>query len=545
FLVHDDRLHLGRCHRVDHELGRVLVPQDDVDALAVEVVRHRLHARTAHADAGADRIGAAVVRQHRDLGAVAGIARATLDLDQALADFGHFQLEQLDHELRCRARHEQLRPAHFGFHFVKVATHAVANTRGLARDGLVARNERLGVAAQVEIDVAALDPLHDAGHQLADAIGKGVHHLLALGLAYALHDHLLGGLRGDATEFGVLDLLLDVLADLGVRALVQRVHQAQLVGRRFHLAVVGNDFPAPEGFVLAGVVIDRHADIRLFVRIALLRRRRQRGFHRLEDHLFRHALFIGDRVDDQQKLFAHCSNSVSILSGYRWLNWCVHSGTQTWNAAMDGRTELLFAAGLGLRRVTQRHPVRHHAGTLHQGVSELECPALAFQRDLSVPYRDQFSAQATASFQWRFQQHFHFLSGGLFELSRREQRPIDARRGHFQHVMTGNRIFHVEQCGELSTGLLAVLDAHFATLRIDTRVRRILVQQLQVNAQGTLPLRRGELHAEAFQAQIGQYLAETLCQCLCIHQLTRTGSRKQKMGSNGPFPYLADVPPRA
>jgi hypothetical protein len=39
-------------------------------------VRHRLHARSAHADAGADRIGAVIVREHGDLGAVARIARA-------------------------------------------------------------------------------------------------------------------------------------------------------------------------------------------------------------------------------------------------------------------------------------------------------------------------------------------------------------------------------------------------------------------------------------------------------------------------------------
>src|SRR5690242_6416636 len=197
-----------------------------------------LHARTAHADARADRVGAAVVGHHGDLGAVARIAGAALDLDQALADFRHFQLEQLDHELRCGARHEQLRPAHFGLHFEQVAAHAVAHAHRLARNGLVARDEGLGVAAQVEVDVAALDALDDAGDQLAHAILVGVHHLLALGFAHALHDHLLGGLRRDAAELGVLDLRLDVLTHLGVGALVQRVHQAQLVERRLHLAVV-------------------------------------------------------------------------------------------------------------------------------------------------------------------------------------------------------------------------------------------------------------------------------------------------------------------
>ena len=112
-------------------------PQHDVDALAVELVRHRLHARTAHADAGADRIGAVVVREHGDLGAVARIARAGLDLDQALADFRHFELEQLDHEFRRGAADEQLRAARLGAHVVQVAAHAVAGAQHVARDALV------------------------------------------------------------------------------------------------------------------------------------------------------------------------------------------------------------------------------------------------------------------------------------------------------------------------------------------------------------------------------------------------------------------------
>src|SRR6185437_483504 len=39
-------------------------------------------------------------------------------------------------------------------------------------------------------------------------------------------------------------------------------------------------------------------------------RRGQRGLHRLEDHLARHALLVGNCVDHQQKLFAHCNNSM-------------------------------------------------------------------------------------------------------------------------------------------------------------------------------------------------------------------------------------------
>src|SRR4029079_11601077 len=167
--VDDDRLNFGRRHRVDDELRRVVVPQHDVDALAVQFVRHRLHARTAHADARADRIGAAVVRDDGDLCAIARIARGPLDLDQALADFRHFEAEQLDHEFRRGARDEQLRTALLGADLVQGATDAVAGTARSARDRAVTRHVRFGVAAEVEIQAAALDALDYAGDQFADA----------------------------------------------------------------------------------------------------------------------------------------------------------------------------------------------------------------------------------------------------------------------------------------------------------------------------------------------------------------------------------------
>src|SRR6185437_1092399 len=117
---------------------------------------HGLHARTTHADAGADRIGAGIVGEHGDLGAVARIAGAGLDFHQALADFRYFQLEQLDHEFRRCAADEQLRATRLRTHFGQVAADAVAGTQDITRNALVLRNEAFGVAAQVDIDIAAL-----------------------------------------------------------------------------------------------------------------------------------------------------------------------------------------------------------------------------------------------------------------------------------------------------------------------------------------------------------------------------------------------------
>ncbi|MEJ2306868.1 MAG: glycoside hydrolase family 9 protein, partial [candidate division WOR-3 bacterium] len=38
--IHNDGLNLGRCHGIDHELGRVIVPQYDVDTLTVHLIGH-------------------------------------------------------------------------------------------------------------------------------------------------------------------------------------------------------------------------------------------------------------------------------------------------------------------------------------------------------------------------------------------------------------------------------------------------------------------------------------------------------------------------
>ncbi len=172
----------------------------DVHALAGEFVGHGLHARTAHADAGADRVDARVMAHDRHLGAGTRIAGRALDLDEALAHFRHFQLEQLDEELRRGTGHEQLRAAGLGAHFLQVTADAVAGAHRLARDHVLAGDEGLGVVAKVDVDVAALHALDETGDQLTDAALVGFHYLRTLGLAHFLHDDLLGGLGADAAE---------------------------------------------------------------------------------------------------------------------------------------------------------------------------------------------------------------------------------------------------------------------------------------------------------------------------------------------------------
>ena len=139
----------GRRQRVDDEGRDVGRPRNDVDLLALQFVDHGLHARAAHADAGADRIDRGIARDHADLGARAGIAGHRLDLDDAVIDFRHFLREQLCHELRMGAGQEDLRSAGFAAHVEDIGADAVAVAEHLARQHLVAADDGFAAA---EID---------------------------------------------------------------------------------------------------------------------------------------------------------------------------------------------------------------------------------------------------------------------------------------------------------------------------------------------------------------------------------------------------------
>src|SRR6266851_4920483 len=161
-LVHQHLADLGRGQRIDDEVRGIVRPRDDVDLLALQLLHDGLYAAAAHADAGTDRIDRAVVAQHRDLGAAARAARL----------FAHVE---------------------------DVGAHPVVHAQRLARDGLVAADHAFG-ALQVDGDVAVVDPLDHARHDLADAILEFLVLPLALAFAHALGDDLLGGLGGNAAE---------------------------------------------------------------------------------------------------------------------------------------------------------------------------------------------------------------------------------------------------------------------------------------------------------------------------------------------------------
>src|SRR5690606_24950144 len=301
-LVDDDRRDVGRRQRTDDELRRIVGPEDDVDALAAEFPGDGLHARTAHTDAGADRVDTAVVRVHGDLRAYAGVARRRLDLEQPLLDLGHFVGEQVLDEFGRGAREEQLRAAALAIDLLDVGAHPVADAQVLLLDHLVARQARFELA-RFDDRALAVDPLDGPGQDRFAAREKVVDDLLALGVADLLEDHLLGGLCADPAQFDRLELFLDVVADLHVGHLLLRLGQDDLQVVVLEFAV-GNDLPAPVRLVVARHPVDRDAHVALFLE-ALLGCRGERAFECAEHDLASDVLFTGQRVDQQQNFATH------------------------------------------------------------------------------------------------------------------------------------------------------------------------------------------------------------------------------------------------
>ena len=227
FFIEHDLGDFGGGQRVHHEGGDVLGPLDDVDLFALQLVDDSLNTAAAHADTGTDRIDGTILGAHGDLGAAARVAGNGDNLDHAVVDFRHFLAEQAGHELRVRARQEDLGTALLAAHVIDIGADTVARTEGFARQRFIAADDAFATA-EVDDDVAIFDALHRTMNDLADAVLVFGIHPVALGIAHLLHDHLLGILRGDAPELDGRQGLGDLVADVGGRIAALRIDEADL-----------------------------------------------------------------------------------------------------------------------------------------------------------------------------------------------------------------------------------------------------------------------------------------------------------------------------
>src|SRR5918993_537804 len=296
-LVDDNAGHGRRLERIDREGREIIAPGDDVDLLALKLLDDRLHAAALHADAGADRIDRAVVADDTDLGAAARVAGGRLDLVGRLVNVKHFLSEQLLHEFGVGARQENLRTAGLAADSEDQRADAVADTDHLARDLLVAADDALG-AAEVDDDVAELDPLDDAGDDFVGAVLEFFILALALGVADLLEDDLLGGLSGDAAELDRGQRVDDEVADAGT---LLQLLSALFVDLLEMILRLLDDFENSPQAQVARLAVELGADVVLGA-VAGAGGTLDRVLHRLNDDAAVDQLLACDGVRDREQL---------------------------------------------------------------------------------------------------------------------------------------------------------------------------------------------------------------------------------------------------
>jgi hypothetical protein len=126
-----------------------------------------------------------------------------------------------------------------------------------ARDLLVAADDALGTA-EIDHDMAELDPLDDAGDDLADAVLELLVLALALGVADLLEDHLLCRLGGDAAELDRRQRIDDIVAEHGAGLKLLRILEADLLEVVLDLLDHLDDAPQAK---VAGIGVELGANI--------------------------------------------------------------------------------------------------------------------------------------------------------------------------------------------------------------------------------------------------------------------------------------------
>ncbi len=146
--------------------------------------------------------------------------------------------------------------------------------------------------AQIDQGVPAVGLLHDAGHDLADAIRVLLEHDALLGLADALIDHLLGRLGRDPPEVLRSDLLALGHGRVDLRLFV--LHLRLLAGREDQL----------EDVDLARFPVDLHLGERHRVGRLVVRRVKS-VLQSLDEQVKGNALFFLDLTESFYRLLVH------------------------------------------------------------------------------------------------------------------------------------------------------------------------------------------------------------------------------------------------
>src|SRR5690606_18023537 len=101
--------------------------------------------------------------------------------------------------------------------------------------------------------------------------------------------------------------------------------------------------------------------------------------------------------------------------------------------------------------------LRHHVGAVNLREWDRQCLTVHGQMQVVTHDGGNVCRKSAAVRHWREQADLHFFANVELPLFQREQRPIHARRGHFQRVLAGDRVFHVQHTADLMADLSAIV----------------------------------------------------------------------------------------
>ena len=263
--VNNDRRHISRSHCVDHELRRVVIPQNDINTFAAQLSRNCLDTRTAHTDASTDRVDTLVVGFHRNFRTGTRIAGRRFDFDNFFADFRHFDTEQFNQHFWFRTRHEQLCTTRFRTYGIQHTTNTVAWAEVFTRQHVFTQDHGFSVTRQpfgfdLQRDVVAVHFLHHTSDDFAFLIAELIDNQRALGFTHFLHDNLFSGLGGDTVEGHRFNLIFNVVTHVQTFVFKTGGFQRDLFSRLGHFF---NDYPTTECIEVTAFTIDFYANIDL------------------------------------------------------------------------------------------------------------------------------------------------------------------------------------------------------------------------------------------------------------------------------------------
>ena len=204
---------MGGAEGVDYEPLRVLVPLNDVDLLALELVDDVLYTDASEAYAGANGVDAVLTGPDGDLAAGAGLPGDGYDLHGAVIYLRHLHLEQAPQQPLVGPGDDKLRPPAGPLHALKQHLYLLSGPVPLVHHLLGHGQDGLG-AAKVDDHQPRLDALDVDCEDLAFFVGELLVDELALRLSQPLHHHLFGGLGGDPSGGVGYGLRRDGIAQL-------------------------------------------------------------------------------------------------------------------------------------------------------------------------------------------------------------------------------------------------------------------------------------------------------------------------------------------